>query len=369
MSSRQLQSIELQCMHRMQRRHVQFFLEQLQLFTLLSWKLCRALRPIRVRSVHSGQVRTQLEFKRLSVLLSGNIFVQRKCIELLELLCWPVGVFTRPSFMLPVSCGFLQLISKRFSLQFLSARNVRTICRNVHLLSMQQWELPSTKRVYILFPMQPSTFAAGTKASSCLPCSIGKVASDASRSQCSSCSHGFYASASGLTTCVACPVGVYTVSDSSSFCTSAAAFGRFVGSTGAFSFVRCATGTYSLGSASSCTSYPAGKYASSTGQSSCTSFEPGSNQPFAQSSTCQICTAGKVATTYGSLGCENCKPGFVPDAFNVSCLACVRGKYSSVSSDPCQTCPSGTISKSKWSSALRRVCCWNVRRHECNSMH
>jgi len=124
----------------------------------------------------------------------------------------------------------------------------------------------------------------------------------------------------------------------------ACSVGKYAGSTGETSCTSCAAGTYQASTGqSSCTSCDAGSYCASTGLSAVTSCAVGKYSAVGASS-CTSCAVGTYQSNTGQSSCTSCPAGFYCASIGLSAVtACSVGKYAgSTGETSCTSCAAGT---------------------------
>ena len=190
-----------------------------------------------------------------------------------------------------------------------------------------------------------TNIAAATDHNSCTPCAAntyrsGVTTSTKASTDCSACSTGTY-SVAGESCSASCPEGYITPTTSNGLTACAA----------------CATGTWSTAGASVCQTCAAGYYgaaATGTNTANCTACASGTAVATTGSTTvssCVACATGTNTTSAGSAYCTTCAPGYRGHVSSVSaynttktaqCFACGSGKYATVGSTSCTSCPANS---------------------------
>ena len=209
--------------------------------------------------------------------------------------------------------------------------------------------------------------SAHDSASDCSVCPAGKFTDNGQTSTCASCPAGKHlsdnagsaASHNEASDCANCAAGKYAVM-SSATCTDCPT-GRYLTTAGTSEAdcLACPRGTSnpSIGLDEDCPACDAGKYADTTGLSTCANCGLGKYLPVVTSSTrsvqifahddesdCDMCAAGKISTV-GQAACTDCPAGQTAAVNRQICVTCGPGTYApSPGSGACDPCSAGKFS-------------------------
>ena len=185
---------------------------------------------------------------------------------------------------------------------------------------------------------------AGTMATVCTDCSIGRYQPNTERSVCVQCEEGKTQPLTGQSACSNCGTGTFASrSIEASACTACAA-GSFQGSTLKTVCELCAIGKAQASTGqSSCSDCLVGTYTSIRGNSACLACNEGSFLTGSGLSVCVNCQTGRFQSMKGASRCSDCSPGFFSAETGLSvCSLCIAGKFQGLSQqEGCTDCGFG----------------------------